>query len=209
MRVHFLPSEQQRRNDRTIEKLRRIGYVLFVLSMATLALGAKLYLWPPVPQAGPQVTGDDGRTIYSDAIVVAPDLVLSPARIAGTAQFVAPGERRPARKIGSTTLSDGTEITLLRLETPTSVAPVAFAVVELGDPLFATMAGQEWHGVARARLLDGYSVEPDFNLSSGTGVYRDSDRTSLVGFAVRSSSGAALIPAKEVVNHFAELKEGH
>jgi hypothetical protein len=209
MRINFLPAEQEKRNDKTVEKLRRIGYVLFVLLMATLVLGAKLYIWPPAAQAGPQLTSDDGRTVYSDAIVVAPDLVLSSAKITGDAQFIAPSERRNARRIGSVVLADGTEITLLRLATPTSVPPAAISVVEMGDSLIATSAGQEWHGSARTKSGEAYSVEPDFTFGPGTAVYRDSDRNSLVGFAIHSGSGSVIVAARDVASHFAELNAGH
>jgi len=205
MRVHFLPAAQKTRNDKAIEKLRRIGYVLFVLLMATLALGAKLYIWPPVAQTEPQLTSDDGQTIYSAAVVLAPDLVLSPAKITGTAQFITLGERRNAKRIDSTTLPDGTEVTLLRLESPTSAAPVAVVVVEAGDALVAAFSGQEWHGVARAKVNGEYPVDPDFTLSAGTPVYRESDRTSLAGFAIRTASGSAIVSAQDVVSKFPEL----
>ena len=208
MRVHFLPAEQQKRNDSAIEKLRRIGYVLFVLFLAALGLGAKLYLAPPTLQTGTQLTSDDGKSIYSDAIVVAPDLVLSPAKIAGSAEFVAPSERIRAKRINSMVLSDGTEMTLLRLENPTAIAPVAITVIEIGDPLTASGAGQEWHGAARKKMADGYSVEPEFTLSSGTAVYRESDKTSLVGFGVHTGSGEIILSAKDVLGHFPELNVG-
>jgi len=106
-------------------------------------------------------------------------------------------------------LSDGTEITLLRLEIPTSATPVAVVVIELGDPLVATVGGQEWHGFARAKGTEGYSVEPEFDLSSGTAVYRETDRTSLVGFGIHTSSGSAVFAAKDVVSRFTELNTGH
>jgi hypothetical protein len=209
MRAHFLPAEQQKRNDSAIEKLRRIGYVLFVLLLAALGLGAKLYLSPPNYQSGTQLTSDDGKTIYSDAIVVAPDLVLSPAKITGSAEFVAPSERIRAKRINSTVLSDGTEITLFRLDNLTTIAPVAITVIEVGDPLAASGAGQEWHGAARIKRADGYSVEPEFTLSSGTAVYRESDKTSLVGFGVHTGSGEVILPAKDVLGRFPELNVGH
>lgn len=209
MRLHFLPAEQQKRNDKTIEKLRRIGYLLFLLVLVILALGAKLYLFPPVGPSGPQLTTDDGKTIYSEAIVLAPDLVISPTRITGAAEFIAPSERRAARKVNSTTLPDGTEVTLLRLESPTSVPPVVVGIVELGDPLVSLLGGQEWHGMAKAKRDSGYSVDPEFSLSSGTAVYRDADHTSLVGFGVHTATGSSIVPAKDIVNKFAELNAGH
>jgi hypothetical protein len=209
MRVHFLPFEQQKRNDKATEKLRRIGYLLFVLSMATVALGARLYLWSPQGQGGPQFTSDDGRTTYSDAIVLSSDFVLSPIKIVGSAEFVAPGERRGARSLSSTTLPDGTEITLLRLESPTSIAPVTVTVLEIGDVLVATSkGGQEWRGSVRGKVEKGFSVEPDFTLTAGTAVYRDSDRTALVGFGMRATSAATVVAAKDVVAHFPELGAG-
>ncbi len=208
MRIHFLPAEQQKRNDKAVEKLRYIGYSLFVLLMATLALGAKLYLWPP-RQSGTQFTSDDGRTIYSDAVVLAPDLVISPVKISGSAEFVAPGERRNARSVGTTRLPDGTEVTLMRLETPTSVVPVAVGIVEIADNLVAITSGQEWHGTVRKGVTNGYSIEPEFTLTPGTAVYREADRTTLVGFGTRTSAGSMIVPAKDVVAHFPELTGGH
>jgi hypothetical protein len=209
MRVHFLPFEQQKRNDKATEKLRRIGYLLFALSMATVALGARLYLWSPDGQAGPQFTSDDGRTIYSDAIVLAADFVLSPVKIVGSAEFVAPGERRRARSLSSTALPDGTEITLLRLETATSIVPVTVTVLEVGDALAATArGGQEWRGSVRGKVEQAYSVEPEFALPAGTAVYRDSDRTALVGFGIRTTAAAMVVAAKDVVAHFPELHAG-
>jgi hypothetical protein len=208
MRAHFLPAEQQKRNDSVIEKLRRIGYVLFVLLLAALGLGAKLYLSPPNYQSGTQLTSDDGKTIYADAIVVAPDIVLSPAKITGSAVFTAPGEHIQAKRINSALLGDGTEITLLRLDNSTTIAPVAITVIEVGDPLAASGGGQEWHGAARAKKAEGYSVEPEFTLSSGTAVYRESDKTSLVGFGTHTRSGEVIVPAKDVLGHFPELNVG-
>ena len=207
MRIHFLPAEQQKRNDTAIEKLRRIGYVLFILLVATLALGAKLYFWPPDVQHEPGLTGEDAQT--SVAIVMTPDLVLSPAKFTGEAEFFTPSERRKATRVNSMSLPDGTEVTLLRLETPTTAAPVAVVVINAGDELAATASGQEWHGVAKAKLDAGYPVEPDFSLSAGTPVYRSSDRDSLVGFAIHTASGSVIVPAQDVVNHFPALSAGH
>ena len=209
MKVHFLPAEQQKLNNKAIGKLRRIGYLLFFLLLATIALGAKLYLWPPEIEGGPELTSDDGQTIYSQAIVLAPDLILSPAKITGPAQFITLGEHKPARRVDSTTLPDGTEMTLLKLDNPTSAAPVAVVVVEVGDALVATASGQEWRGSARAKVNGGYPVEPDFNLSAGTPVYRESDRMSLVGCEIRTPSGPAIIAAQDVLSHFPELNAGH
>ena len=209
MRVHFLPAEQQRRNDKSIEKLRRIGQVQFLLLMATIALGATLYIWPPSSQAGSQLTSDDGRTVYADAIVLTPDFVLSAGRIAGPAHFTTTGERRNAQPVENTVLPDGTEMTLSRLESPTSATPVAVVVIETGVPLVAFSAGQEWHGSVRPKGANGYSTEPEFNLSSGTGVYLESDRTSLVGFGIHTKPGSAIVPAGDVVARFARLNERH
>lgn len=207
MKVHFLPVEQQKRNDKAIEKLRRIGYVLIVLLLTTLALAAKLYIWAPVAQIEPQLTKDDNQTI--DAIVVSSDLILSPAKVIGPAEFRASRERSEARRLNSTTLPDGTEITLLRLESQTSAVPVAVGVIEVGGPLVATGSGQEWHGTALAKINGLYFVAPEFSLNAGTPVYRDSNKTSLVGFAIRTASGSAIVPAQNVISRFPELSAGH
>ena len=208
MKVHFLPEEQEKRNDKAIEKLSRIGYVLFGLLMATLALAAWLYLRPPASQVAPHLSSDDGQVSWSDAIVLAQDLVITPVRISGTAQFVTKGEHTNAQRIDGTTLPDGTYITLLRLDTPTSVDPVAVVVVDPGESLVATSSGQEWHGMARAQNGGLFPVDPDFNLNAGTAVYRDSDRQALVGFAVKTASGAAIVPAQEIVSRFPEVSSG-
>ena len=207
MRIHFLPAEQEKRNEKAIEKLRRIGYVLFVLLVAALALGAKLYFWPPMSHNEPGMAGDDGQG--SVAIVITPDLVLTPAKFTGAAEFSTRTEHRKANRIGATTLPDGTDITLLRLETPTTAAPVAVVVIDAGDELVATASGQEWHGSAKAKTDAGYPVEPDFSLNAGTPVYRNSDRGSLVGFAVRTASGSVIVSAQDVLNHFPETRAGH
>jgi hypothetical protein len=140
---------------------------------------------------------------------VAPDLVLSSAKITGSAEFIAPSEHIRARRINSAVLGDGTEITLLRLDNATAIAPVAVTVIEVGDPLAASGAGQEWHGAARDKKAEGYSVEPEFTLSPGTAVYRESDKTSLVGFGVHAESGGVIVPAKDVLGRFPELNVGH
>jgi hypothetical protein len=207
MRVHFLPAEQKLRNDKAIEKIRHIGYVAFVLLMLTIALGTKLYIWPPRMQSGPRVVTQDGRTV--DAIVLAPDLVLCAAKASDSARFFALGESLGARRLDSTALPDGTEITLFRLENQTSVAPVTIVVIELGDGLVSTAGGQEWHGVAREKLTNGYSVEPDLGLVSGTPVYRADDKSALAGFVVRSDSSSVVISAKDVLDHFPDLRMGH
>jgi hypothetical protein len=209
MRVHFLPAEQQRLNDKAIEKLRRIGQVQFVLLMATIALGAALYLSPSSSQARSQLTSDDGETVSVDAIVVTPEFVLSTGKVSGPAHFITTGERRIALPVENTVLPDGTEMTLSRLESPTSAMPVAVVVIETGVPLVAFSAGQEWHGSVRTKGANGYSIEPEFNLSSGTGLYLDSDRTSLVGFGIHTKSGPAIVPASDVVARFVRLNERH
>jgi hypothetical protein len=206
MRVHFLPAEQQVRNDKLSEKLRRIGYVLFVLFVTTVALGAWLYMRPS--EAGPRFASADGSTIYSDAIVLTPELVLSPAKITGPAEFVTVGERRSAQPIRHTTLPDGVEITLLRLGSPTSSPPVAVTMIEVGGLLVATAMGQEWHGSVQAKVAGGYSVTPEFNLISGTAVYREADRTAFVGFGIRIKSGTVVVAARDVLSRFAELNPG-
>lgn len=209
MRVHFLPSEQQRRNDKAVEKLRHIGYVQFVLLMTAIALGTTLYIWPPSSQAGSQVMSADGSTVYADAVVLAPDFVLTAGKISGSAHFTTQGERRNATPVESATLPDGTEMTLLRLESPTSASPVAVVVIEPGVALIASSGAQEWRGFARTKSANGYSIEPEFNLSSGTAVYLESDRTSLVGFGIRTGSGSAVVAASDVVARFARLNERH
>src|SRR5207248_522665 len=139
----------------------------------------------------------------------APDMVLSSVKIDGTAEFVGRGEHISARRINGTTLPDGTAVTLLRLETSTSASPVEVGTVSLGDQLIAAASGQEWRGSPRAKTASGYSIEPDFSLGGGTAVYRESDRTSLVGFGLRTSPASEIIPAKDVLSRLSVLNAGH
>jgi hypothetical protein len=207
LKVHYLPAEQQKRNDKAIAKLRHIGLALFALLLLTVILGAKLYIWPPEGQAGPRAIAEGGR--YLEGVVLAPDLVLTPHKISGAAEFTAPGEHRGAHRLSSTVLPDGTEFTLLRLDSPTSVTPVAVVVIGPGENVDARLEGQEWHGVAREKVAGGYSLEPDFTLSPGTGIYREGDPTALAGFGFHTASGSILVPAQTVLTHFPELNGAH
>jgi hypothetical protein len=209
MRLHFLPAEQARRDDRAAEKLRRVGYVLLFLVFATVALGAKIYLWPPAVPPGPQVLSEDGRTVYGDAILVRPDLVLCLGRTAEKAQLVSTEERISATKLSTASIDESTEMTLLRLDSPSSVPPLVPAVGDKNDRVTGSAGGQEWRGVITAVESGEYDVDPSLSLPVGAAVVRQSDSTALIGVTGQTKREMMIVPAKDVFAKFPELRDQH
>jgi hypothetical protein len=209
MRLHFLPAEQSRRNDKAVEKLRRIAYVLLFLSFATIALGAKIYLWPPPAPLGPQLFSEDNRTLYGDAILVAPDLVLCVGNTGDKAQFVNAEERISATKLSTASIAPSTEMTLLRLERASSLSPAVPVVADKSDRIMGSAGGQEWRGSISAIEPGEYDVDPSLTLPVGIAIVRQADSTALIGVTGQTKQEIMVIPATDIFTKFPELRNQH
>jgi hypothetical protein len=204
MKIAVLPALQDERNKKINKGLKALGVLIGVALFANVASVLYIYGHHGTASSSAEVRSSDGTTVLGPAIPTGADFVLCNCKSPATVSILSPSGSLSGKTTKSETIAS-TDFSLIRLESPLP-QPVTLGNLEDGAVGRVSEGDHDWTGALNATDQGLFTTDHEIQCEPGTPVYSSSDPNSVLGVVIQSGGKQFVIPMRDVVQHFSELR---